>query len=440
MSPEPKAHSNILSGSIAERRIMCPASLKLENSIQWADSPSDAAALGTACHEAIEWFLNQQEPDFDILLGKEFNGRVIDEGILYDAIVPCVDAFDTLCKDVDWRLRMYEISVDFTPVEHAHGTIDILMCTDDTVYVLDWKFGYSPVYPKGNYQLGFYGAALLHDPRYSHLFATRQKVVLGIIQPTKEVVLDLWETDVTWLHKLTRQLIAAVEPQPNPPAVAGGWCKWCKAQVICDVWQNRAEDFLKTSVEGLDPVTIAEKLKEADELEEFARKIRAYAHDMMFHSHVPVPGWKIVAKESRRRWTNANLVESAIDALGIQAHNKVLLSPAQAERRLGKTRFAALEHLVERKSTGTKLVPATHKGGLHGGVFLHRLKGFGKMTTENNELVLFGRNTLAAEDVESFFSEITDETQGNSVPWLKMDHKTGRWTISVSKEESRAIG
>ncbi|NJK32338.1 MAG: hypothetical protein HC927_07975 [Deltaproteobacteria bacterium] len=62
------------------------------------------------------------------------------------------------------------------------------------------------------------------------------------------------------------------------------------------------------------------------------------------------------------------------------------------------------------------------------------------MTTENNELVLFGRNTLAAEDVESFFSEITDETQGNSVPWLKMDHKTGRWTISVSKEESRAIG
>jgi hypothetical protein len=73
-----------------------------------------------------------------------------------------------------------------------------------------------------------------------------------------------------------------------------------------------------------------------------------------------VPGYKIVQKQARRKWTDEGAAKQALLSLGLKESVVVetsIMSPAQAEKAL-KKRFSELpEDLIKSESSGTTLAP-----------------------------------------------------------------------------------
>jgi hypothetical protein len=75
-----------------------------------------------------------------------------------------------------------------------------------------------------------------------------------------------------------------------------------------------------------------------------------------------VPGYKIVQKQARRKWTDESKAKQALLSLGLKESDVVetsIMSPAQAEKAL-KKRFSELpEDLIKAESSGTTLAPVS---------------------------------------------------------------------------------
>jgi hypothetical protein len=58
---------------------------------------------------------------------------------------------------------------------------------------------------------------------------------------------------------------------------------------------------------------IAMQLEQADRLEDYIKDLRALAFQMLEKEH-PVPGYKLVAKQSRRQWVDEEKIQAWVDA------------------------------------------------------------------------------------------------------------------------------
>jgi hypothetical protein len=75
-----------------------------------------------------------------------------------------------------------------------------------------------------------------------------------------------------------------------------------------------------------------------------------------------VPGYKLVAGRSNRQWSNEVDAEKVlVDALAGGAYETKLLSPAKAEKALGKKRAAIVETLIIKKEGAPTLAPESDK-------------------------------------------------------------------------------
>lgn len=331
---------------------MCPASyqseLKLPPSLK--DESSVYADEGSALHSAIQYVLENDLKDLDSLLGKEFvggtNGAVfiIDDNLLDNALIPCLDFFDALSEELkeegglefvlEQRCRM-------PGIEGAFGTSDLIGCTQKRSVIIDWKFGVGkPVSAyyvdddgktRPNYQLMFYARAAAHmfpdmfgngDPDWPvdlYIMQPRARGSDGL--PTKITV------TVRELEAFRMLLVARVveaKDGVHPTRKRGDWCTFAKCKTVCPLHNAAARDLTKLNqliesrkagvLEGMDidwAVAYGDMLTFADVVEALIGEIRAQAHTFMDAGNKIVDAdgnelFKLVPKRASAVFTDSN--------------------------------------------------------------------------------------------------------------------------------------
>jgi hypothetical protein len=112
-------------------------------------------------------------------------------------------------------------------------------------------------------------------------------------------------------------------------------------------------------MDAIDVDKIGAYLHNADLLEAWIKDLRTLAEEMMKKGK-PVTGWKVVPKRATRSWVDE---QSTIDALRSQGLDSIdymkqeLLSPAQMEKVLKKSKLTLPPELVVAVSSGTTIAP-----------------------------------------------------------------------------------
>lgn len=365
------AHS-IIGPSGAYRWMRCPGSVQRCKGLPNISSPF--AAEGTAAHALGELALVDGCSPVGYL-GEEVEGFVVDV-----EMAEAVGVYVDYVRDqIPGEYRLIEHRAEYPPEPELFGTADYVALFEQAarLYVADLKYGRGvQVFAENNYQLMIYALmTLLTLP----LDRQRQieEVEVVIIQPrlshidswsiTKDRLLQ-WSKDV-----LDPAITRALDPHYTELS-AGEHCRFCLAKPTCPEIRKRMMEKVKIqfgakppAVEELAESDIVEALNFADELIDFAKSLKQWAHSRLERGD-PVPGWKLVAKRATRQWgAEEGDITSRIFGASEWGYDDVydmkLKSPAQVEKLLGKKLMSelGLTELVKAESTGFTMVREADK-------------------------------------------------------------------------------
>jgi len=346
-------HSKVVGGSTAKRVMNCPGSVALV--AQMPPQPeSKYAAEGTLLHSCIEAALGDEDLGDVIALN-----RLSDEQAA--KLQYCVDALDTIDPDQEMVFRQ-EARVGFEGVkglEGVFGSVDLIGKLGARTIVLDWKFGDGVmVDAEENAQALFYAAAAMHTAETAWAFLDTNEIEVVIVQPPQT---RRWVTTKARVLQFMADLKAAVHAakQPDAKLAVGDWCRWCAAKPVCPQMTGEIDRAVHVSLELLSAERLGAALALAERLESFIADARALAHARL-EKDMPVPGYKLVAKRATRQWIDEAKAAEALLTLNIprtEIFKEELLSPAQAEKVLKKSKLALPDDLVVAVSSGSTLAP-----------------------------------------------------------------------------------
>jgi hypothetical protein len=351
------AHSKIVGGSTAKRVMHCPGSVALSATVPPRPS-SKYADEGTLLHDIIARVLEHSQPP-EFYLGTEYEGIALTEDLIDRKLAPALAALDEI-DPAQGMVFMAEAKVGFGDlIPGVFGSTDLLGNLDGRAIVLDWKFGDGVmVSPEENEQLLFYAAAAMRTPETAWAFIDATEVELIIVQPpyTKR-----WTTTVERVRQFEYDLTVAVERAQAPDAALkmGDHCRWCPAKVVCPLMTGAADRALKTQVTSLDAGSIGAYLDQADLVEQWLADLRGLAQSMI-ETGTSVPGWKLVPKRATRQWVDENVAHKSLQEAGLEEEDlyvSKLVSPAQAEKALKKTKQVLPDGLTVAVSSGNTLAP-----------------------------------------------------------------------------------
>ena len=349
------SHSVIVGGSTASRVINCPGSVALVAKMPPKPS-SKYADEGSLLHEVIAEVVAFGKNPYDFI-GRKFNDIELTEELVNDNLVPALELFGQV--DPDYALEFeVETRVGFGDLlPGVFGSTDLVGRLGDTAIVLDWKFGDGvPVPAEENYQLLFYACAAKRTELTKWAFDGAKDVELIIIQPP---AIKRWKTTFERLEEFERQLLAAVKSagSDDAPLKVGSHCRWCAAKPICPQMTGAVDRARKTALTNLPADQISAYLHQAELLENWIRDLRELAFDML-ENDTPVPGWKLVAKRASRSWTDSAAAEKFLRDNNIDPFKEPeLLSVAQAESKLKKSKTPLPHDLIASISSGSTLAP-----------------------------------------------------------------------------------
>jgi hypothetical protein len=340
-------HSKIVGGSTAKRVINCPGSVALV--AEMPPQPSSSyAEEGTLLHDEISRFLGDLEYRF-----------TCSQELIQDKLWPALDLLDEIDPDKTMEYAV-ETRVGFGDLlPGVFGSTDLMGRIGNKAIILDWKFGSGvPVPAEENEQLMFYAAAAMRTPEAQWVFDGATEVELVIIQPP---TIKRWTTTIERIKQFEQTLIRAVKiaEQPDAPLKNGDHCRWCSAKPVCPVMTGAVDRAVAIKMDKIDVDKIGAYLHNADLLEAWIKDLRALAEEMMKKGK-PVKGWKMVPKRATRQWVDE---QSTIDVLRSQGLDSIdymkqeLLSPAQMEKLLKKSKLTLPPELVVAVSSGTTIAP-----------------------------------------------------------------------------------
>ena len=373
-----EAHSNIVGGSNAGRRIGCPGSYQQEQRVAHLSSvTSQHAEEGTALHEAMSFILCGDNLNADSVLDKQFNGFQMTAERVRDAIVPALAFFDDYLARVEeedgGQLEyLVENRVEMPGIPNAFGTADLLGFTPKRSFCWDWKFGAGVrVVADENAQGKFYARGGIHTfPQFFQHETPDWPVDIIIAQPRIEDSNTIWSTTVGELEKFRMELIAAIsEAQSDKPTITKGpWCEFAKCKSVCPLWTNAAAETVDVRAEdtsGLTPADLgefyADSLEIITDLEDWSREIRKQAHQFLEDGVGTIEGWMLAQKRATRSFIDEKKAERALRSRGLMKADMFetkFISPAKAEKALVPFGKTLPEKLVQSVSSGTTLARA----------------------------------------------------------------------------------
>lgn len=376
----PDQHA-LLSASSAHRWLHCPPSALAVDGV--ADTPSDAALQGTAAHALAEYKLLR----FLKRRAKRPTSEWIDEEmeVHTDDYVQFVAQHLQSAREHCSDPQVYvEQRLDYSHLAPGgFGTGDCVIVAEPTLQVIDLKYGMGvEVSPVENPQLMLYGLGAL--AAFDALYDIRE-VSLSIFQPRRANV-ETWTIPVNELiawGENTVKPIAEIAAHGGGDYQAGPWCQFCRIAPTC---RARAESNLALAKHEFAPpaelsiAEVAEVLAKIPELKAWASDVEAWALAKA-QAGTQIPGFKVVAGRSIRKYTDEAAVAEAAKAAGYSdIWDKRLIGITAMERLMGKRAFTeTLGDLVIKPEGKPTLVPESDKRPA-----LHRVSAATDFTNTNN--------------------------------------------------------
>jgi hypothetical protein len=330
----PQAHSSLVGGSTASRRIGCQRSYALEQLVPADDRGSVYAQEGTALHEMFAIALEKDiEPTtllpFTYVDPKSGESFTVSEDLWADKGEPALKAFDTFVAEQEERLGgpmqfLIEKRVEFPGIAGAFGTSDVIARCGDEIFLMDWKCGRGIVPAEENKQLMFYACGALNTAKdfFKGMdLGPDTPVTMAIIQPMRTGGIDTWPTDMRRLYRYKDELQAAIatiqQDGMDAPIKDGPWCQFARCKAVCPLHLGAAAklanafDRLKAASEGKVPAPpppndmperYADLLDLVDMVEDWCKEVREQAHANAEHGMV-IPGWVLEpGRKGPRKW------------------------------------------------------------------------------------------------------------------------------------------
>ena len=304
-------------GSVASRTIGCPSWHKLAENVprSVAQSVNVAADTGTLLHNCMEKAY-RDEVTFNQLLadGESYNGTALTEDMIKEKLDPAVECVEEMLEmlNIDGKILLEPfVQID----EDIGGSIDMLGISQNgnDLLVLDYKFGYVTVNVEDNAQLLFYALAAATDAETAPMFDKVERIHLVIVQPNDDGSdYSHWRIDPSALDAFEDKYFTAiskaeVEIVSNPQV--GSWCKYCPAHAICPAKTGEAARLSRVNEITADK--LAEYLPLADEMVEWAKQVKAMAHEQL-ELGTTIEGYKLVNKRGTRKWADLAAVDAKV--------------------------------------------------------------------------------------------------------------------------------
>ena len=360
----PDKHA-LLGPSGANKWLNCPPSARLEENIP--EKPSPFAAEGTVAHTKGEQKINNAKDGHGRRKVK-CDDKEMDEATTdyMNYVLEVWNGEKAKCPDAQLFVEVQEDLSTWIP--DGFGTSDAVIVSDDTLHVIDLKYGKGvAVSATDNPQLQLYaaGAMEIYEMLYSF-----EKIKLHIFQPR----IDNINTAETTKTKLKAWLNDVVRPaaekayrgagETNP----GAWCKFCKVKGQC---KKRAEknkviaeekDMMKALL--LTDEEIAGLLPQLKEIQEWCKDLQEFALDQAMQG-TRYAGYKLVEGTSRRKIVAPEEAQQKLEAEGYTADQITttkLKTITELEKLVGKKEFTALVgEYIEKPPGAPTLVPESDK-------------------------------------------------------------------------------
>lgn len=365
-----KTHA-ILSPSASQRWLACPPSARLEAALP--DVTTEFAEQGTCAHALCEIKLKtllhedtaEPQAEFDSLRERWYDAEM--ETAAADYAREVWSRYERAREDCPQAILLVEKRLDLTPwMTDAFGTADAVIVTDDTLEVIDFKYGRGvAVSAYENPQMRIYalGAIADYDVEYD-----LQRVRMTIIQPRLFSVseyerpvdeLKAWATDVL---KPAAERAYRCEGAQTP----GPHCRFCKLRPSCgalsadglSLFLSRPDKSLITDDEYPALLAVLPTIKA------WCTAVEDYALAQALAGKT-FPGFKLVEGRSIRKITDPEGLAVALNHADPTAdiyRPRELKTITELERILGKKTFAKISAgYVEKPAGKPALVPDTDK-------------------------------------------------------------------------------
>lgn len=340
----------------------CPGSVALSDLLPPEES-SEFAAEGNDAHDFAERCLNEGVDAFELMGQKGANGFECNAEMAQavQVYVDEVRRFSNFMTLVEYRIENPELGEDFG------GTADAVILADDTLHVVDLKYGVGiPVDVVGNAQLRYYAYGVLKTLKNTDHF---EHVVITIVQPRAEHEdgpirserLTVAEV-LRWGDEVMMPAMRRVAEEPDS-FKSGEHCRFCPAKLICPLLRaefHAMEKLVDNPLDNLSDAALAKQYDRIDAVDTYIRALRAEAFKRALAGN-PLPGTKLIYGRSTREW-NPGGEQAALDKFGEDAFtDPQVKSPAQIEKLPGGKALAA--EWASKKPGKPTLVPID-KGGV----------------------------------------------------------------------------
>lgn len=359
-----RAHA-LLSASSAHRWLNCPPSAIAATT--YKNEGSEFAAEGTLAHEVAETFAR----------GEKITLQEVEkeQGVAY-VTQEMVDCATEYCDYIQEHIKsptatvLLEQRVDFSPwVPEGFGTCDCIILQDDTMTVIDYKYGKGVVVDAvNNPQLRLYALGALNDFGIAYDVT---KVETHIFQPRiNNVDSEAMTADELFKWGDSIKPIAEKAAKGKGTYKAGTHCKFCphagKCRALTALCTEKVNAYgVSAKVPTLAPHEVAEVLELEPVINLWLKNVKAQAMQTLMDGG-EVPGFKVVeGKLGNRKWKDEIEVLNALICSGYEKEDVTetkLLSPAGMDKAIGKKKVAELlEALIDRAPGAPTLAPATDK-------------------------------------------------------------------------------
>jgi hypothetical protein len=344
----------ILRPSSAARWIACPASARLSENVPY-EPAGEAAQIGTAIHALSElcWQLDQ---DPDSYIGKVVEGvkMTAENAAFAKAHVQTVTNLKYDLGTV--KVEQYGVAYESLAAK-VGGTADVVAynLNQSILEIADLKTGRMWV-DADSAQMKIYALGVMRK-----LVKTFDTVRLTIVQPqtgenrTHEMTGDelfAWGETVL-VPAIKAAVLGTTEPTPSKDA-----CQYCPAKMICPAQTKAlAEVPVTLDVKTLTPDQMADLLDKADLIEDFIAALRKQATKTLTEGGV-LRGWQMAPKRATRAWSKEAEAAQVLRDAGIpenQIYETSIITPAAADKLLGKDRKQVLDSVTTKVSSGLTL-------------------------------------------------------------------------------------
>ena len=344
----------LLRPSSAARWIACPASARLSLQVPKEES-GEAAQIGTAIHALSEtcWQLDQDPMDF---VGKTIEGIVMTRENCEFALahIRTVAALEAELGTI--KVEQYGVAYE-TLLAKVGGTADVVAYNLDKsiLEIADLKTGRQWV-DADSAQMKIYALGIM-----SKLVKVFDTVRLTIVQPQTGENRTHVTTGDELMHWKNYNLIPAAvsaadgrsEPTPFKDA-----CQYCPAKMICPAQTKALAAVPVTAdVTTLTPDQVSDLLDKAEMVEDFIAALRKQATKTLTDGGV-LRGWQMAPKRPTRQWTKDSDAVKVLQDAGVpetQIYETSMITPAAADKLLGKDRKQVLDAVTKKVSSGLTL-------------------------------------------------------------------------------------